>query len=54
VVELNPETIQFIDNGDSGHKEVLSKYSVANLQGDVYNSNTVYNDPELGIERISP
>jgi hypothetical protein len=54
VVELNPETIQFIDHGDKGHKEVLSKYSVANLQADVYNSPTVYNDPELGIERISP
>lgn len=54
VVELNPETIQFLNDGDKGHKEVLTKYSVANLQADIYNSPTVYNDPELGIERISP
>jgi hypothetical protein len=54
VVELNPETIQFIDDGDKGHKEILNKYSIANLPGQLYNSPTVYNDPELGIERISP
>jgi hypothetical protein len=54
VVELNPETIQFIDQGDKGHKEILNKYSIANLPGSIYNLPTVFNDPELGIERISP
>ena len=54
VMELNPVTVVFADMGDHGHKEILNKYSVAKLPGGTYNSNTVYNDVELGIERIAP
>jgi hypothetical protein len=52
VLELVPDTVEFVDNGDKGHKEILSRFKFDTLPSDVYNSPTVYNNARLGIEAI--
>ena len=52
VLELVPDTVEFVDMGDRGHRQVVSQYKFDNLPADVYNSKTVYNNPGLGIEAV--
>ena len=52
VLELIPDSVEFVDMGDRGHRQVVSQYKFNNLPADVYNSKTVYNNPGLGIEAV--
>ncbi len=52
VLELVPDTVEFVDMGDKGHKQIVSQYKFYNIPGDVYNSKLVYNNPGLGIEAV--
>lgn len=52
VLELVPDTVEFVNMGDRGHRQVVSQYKFNNLPADVYNSKTVYNNPGLGIEAV--
>lgn len=48
VIEVKPDAIEFIKDGDKGHMELLSKYKIANIKPDVFNSTSVYSNPKLG------
>jgi hypothetical protein len=48
VIEVKPDAIEFINNGDKGHIELLSKYKLANVKPDSFNSTSVYSNPRLG------
>lgn len=52
VLELKPDTVEFVDMGDKGHRQVVSQYKFNDITGDAYNSKTVYNNPGLGIEAV--
>ncbi len=52
VIELVPDSVEFVDMGDKGHRQIVSQYKFNDLPGDVYNSKTVYNNPGLGIEAV--
>ena len=52
VMELVPDSVEFVDMGDKGHRQIVSQYKFNDLPGDVYNSKTVYNNPGLGIEAV--
>jgi hypothetical protein len=52
VIEVKPNAIEFIDQGDKGHQDLLSKYKLAQLPGKAFNSPTVYNDSDLGLATI--
>lgn len=52
VLELVPDSVEFIDNGDKGHKQIISGFKLDSMSSDVYNSPTVYNNAKLGIEAI--
>lgn len=52
VLELIPDTVEFVDMGDKGHRQVVSQYKFNDLPADVYNAKTVYNNPGLGIEAV--
>ncbi len=53
VLEMVPDTVEFVDNGDKGHKEIISRFKLDTLPADVYNSPTVYNNARLGIEAVN-
>jgi hypothetical protein len=50
VLELIPDTVEFVDNGNKGHMEVISKFKFDSFPSDVYNSPTVFNNTDLGVE----
>jgi hypothetical protein len=50
VVEISPGTIEFFDNGNKGHQEIVRGFDVGDIPGDVYNSQEVFNNQKLGIE----
>ncbi len=52
VLELIPGSVEFVDNGDKGHKEIVSRFRL-DLPSDVYNSPTVYNNQRLGLEVVN-
>jgi hypothetical protein len=52
VLELIPDTVEFVDMGDKGHMQIVSQFKFNNIAGKVYNSPTVYNNPGLGIEAV--
>lgn len=52
VMELVPDSVEFVDMGDKGHRQIVSQYKFNDLPGDVYNSKTVYKNPGLGIEAV--
>lgn len=52
VLELIPDSVEFVDNGDKGHKQIISHFKLDTMPGGVYNSPTVYNNTKLGIEAI--
>jgi hypothetical protein len=52
VLELIPNSVEFVDNGDKGHKEIISHFKLDTMPSGVYNSPTVYNNTKLGIEAI--
>ena len=52
VIEVKPNAIQFVDNGDKGHIELLSQYKFGDLPKNVFNSKSVYNDSDLGIATL--
>ncbi len=52
VLELIPDTVEFVDNGDKGHKQIISHFKLDTMPSGVYNSPTVYNNTKLGIEAI--
>ncbi len=52
VIEVKPDAIEFIDQGDKGHQEVLSKYKIANIPPKAFNSTSVYNDSDLGLSTV--
>jgi hypothetical protein len=52
VLELIPDTVEFADNGNKGHMEIISKFKFDAMPSDVYNSPTVYNNTKLGIEGV--
>jgi hypothetical protein len=52
VIEVKPNAIQFVEQGDKGHQDLLSKYKIAQLPGKAFNSPTVYNDADLGLSTV--
>ena len=52
VLELTPDTVEFVDNGNKGHMETVSRFKMDTMPSGVYNSPTVYNNAKLGIEAI--
>lgn len=52
VLELVPDTVEFVDMGDKGHSQIVSQFKFNNIAGEIYNSPTVYNNPGLGIEAV--
>ena len=52
VLELVPDSVEFVDMGDKGHMQVVSQFKFNKIAGEVYNSPTVYNNPGLGIEAV--
>lgn len=52
VLELVPDSVQFVDQGDKGHMEIASQFKFNKIAGEVYNSPTVYTNPGLGIEAV--
>jgi hypothetical protein len=52
VLELVPDTVEFVDNGNKGHMEVISKFKFDSFPSDVYNSPTVFNNTDLGVESV--
>jgi hypothetical protein len=49
VIEVKPNAIQFIDQGDKGHQELLSKMGLSEIPRSVFNSSMVYKDSDLGV-----
>ena len=49
VIEVKPNAIQFIDQGDKGHQELLSKIGLSEIPRSVFNSSMVYKDSDLGV-----
>ena len=52
VLELIPDTVEFVDTGDKGHKHIISHFIVDTMPSGASNSPTVYNNTKLGIEAI--
>ncbi len=52
VVEIISNSIEFANDGDKGHREVLSKFKFDSMPSDVYNAGTVFNNTSLGIEGV--
>lgn len=48
VIEVKPDAIEFVNDGDKGHIEILSKYKLANVKPESFNSTSVYSNPKLG------
>ncbi len=50
VIEIKSDCIKFVDGGDHGNMETISKSKASELPGSVYNSKSVYGSSELGQE----
>lgn len=50
VIELKPDSVEFVDMGDKGHRETVSMYKFADISPEAFNSPTVYTSSDLGIE----
>lgn len=50
VIEVKSDSIKFAEGGDHGHIENISKYKNNTVPDSAYNSKTVYNASELGLE----
>lgn len=50
VIEVKSDSIKFAEGGDHGHIETVSKYKNNTVPDSAYNSKTVYNASELGLE----
>ncbi len=52
VIEVKSDTVKFIDQGNKGHQELLSKYKIAEIPGKAFNTPGVYNDSDLGVSTV--
>jgi len=50
VIEVKSGSIQFAEGGDHGNQEMKSKAKFNEIPDDSYNSKTVYNASQLGLE----
>jgi hypothetical protein len=50
VIEVKSDSIQFAEGGDHGNIESKSKYKNNDVASSAFNSKTVYNSSELGLE----
>ena len=50
VIEVKSDSIKFADGGDHGNVEQKSKFKFNEIPDSSYNSKTVYNSSELGLE----
>jgi hypothetical protein len=50
VIEVKSDSIQFAEGGDHGNIESKSKYKNNDIPSSAFNSKTVYNSSELGLE----
>ncbi len=50
VIEVKADTIKFGFGGDHGNQEEKSRHKFVQIPDDSYNSKTVYNASELGLE----
>jgi len=50
VIEVKSDSIKFADGGDHGNVEQKSKFKFNEIPDSAYNSKTVYNSSELGLE----
>ncbi len=50
VIEVKSDSIKFAEGGDHGNMETKSKYKNNDVPSSAFNSKTVYNSSELGLE----
>jgi hypothetical protein len=50
VIEVKSDSIKFAEGGDHGNIESKSKYKNNDIPSSAFNSKTVYNSSELGLE----
>lgn len=50
VIEVKSDSIEFAEGGDHGNMETKSKYKNNDIPSSAFNSKTVYNSSELGLE----
>lgn len=50
VIEVKSDSIKFAPGGEHGNMETVSKMKASDVPASAYNSKTVYNASELGIE----
>ena len=52
VIELKPDSVSFVDKGDKGHMQIVSQFKFADIPSKAFNSPTVFNSSDLGIETV--
>jgi hypothetical protein len=52
VIEVKSDNIKFAEGGDHGHMQTKSKYKYNDIPSKVFNSPTVYNASQLGLETV--
>ncbi len=50
VIEVKSDSIKFAEGGDHGNMETKTKYKNNDVASSAFNSKTVYNSSELGLE----
>ena len=50
VIEVKSDSIKFAEGGDHGNMETKTKYKNNDVPSSAFNSKTVYNSSELGLE----
>lgn len=50
VLEVKSDSVKFAQGGDHGNMQALAKYKASEIADKSYNSKTVYNASELGLE----
>ena len=50
VIEVKSDSIKFAEGGDHGNMETKTKYKNSDVPSSAFNSKTVYNSSELGLE----
>jgi hypothetical protein len=50
VIEVKSDSIKFAEGGDHGNMETKSNYKNNDIPSSAFNSKTVYNSSELGLE----